>query len=535
MTQLAVPTALPPSPLAPLRHPTFRVIWMAALASNLGTAMYDTAAAWTMTTLTTSPVMVTLLQTMASLPIFLFALPAGAMADLIDRRRLVLAAQTGAMIVAATLAVLAFRGWLHPWLLLGGSFLLGMGLAFTAPAYQSLLPDLVGRPLLGRAVALNGFSIYVARGIGPAIGGLLVAAAGPAAVFALNAVSFAGVIAAYACSRGAMPPRAGDGERMGGAMIAALRFARYSPSVHSVLLRNATLVIFGVAPVALLPLIAREKGFDAFQFGLLSGSYGLGAIFAALVVIPRAQDCFSVDRILLVTKLVSVVALAGLVLIEEMPGLAVTLAVAGGSWITSISTLNVTAQRTFPAWVRARSIAIYMIVMQGALGGGALLWGAVTGRSDTDTALTLAAAGLLLATGMIRLFPLRTPDDDDLAPLLPWPEHSLAVQPDADDGPVLVTVDYRVDPEQAGEFRRAMRALRRIRLRDGAFRWSLYNDLDDPWHFREGYLVGSWAEHLRQHKRALLADRVIKETVRSFHHGPDGPKVSHFLYEDTAR
>lgn len=519
----------PATPVSPLRNPLFRALWLANVASGIGSAMHDTAAVWTMTTLTTSATLVTLMQSMSSLPLFLLALPAGALADIVDRRRVMVIAQLLSALVTLLLAFVAWRGGLNPPVLLAITFLLGTGMAFTLPAWQAMIPGIVPREALPGAMALGGAGINIARSVGPIAGGLLVAAVGPALVFALNALSFAGLIVVLVRARQVEPPRSRQTEQMLGAMVAALRYTRHSPAIHAVLIRNASLVFFGVAPVALLPLLVRSRGLAATDFGLLMGAYGAGGVVAAFVALPKLRQWLSLDRLLFGAGLMLALTVGLLSRPAGQPVMAALLFVAGAAWLTSMASFSAAAQGVFPNWARARSSAVLVLVVQAAFAFGAMTWGAVTSRANPELALQVASGGLLASLVLIKAFPLNAYLQLNLSPSAHWAPHQLAFEPAPADGPVLVTVDYQIEPASAEAFRRAANSLRTIRLRDGAFRWSLFQDLDDPARFREAFLVGTWSEHERQHERATVADREVEARVIAFHVGSAPPKVSHFL------
>lgn len=515
---------------SPLRNSVYRAMWLGSVASNIGTTMNDTAAVWTMTTMTSSPYLVSLMQTMSSLPLFLLALPAGALADLVNRRRLILFAQTGALLTAGGMALLAWYGGLTQTLLLLATFQLGVAAAFTLPAWQALIPEVVGREQLSSAIALNGVGFNIARSLGPIIGGLLLAALGPAPVFALNALSFVAVIIAMSTGSYIATPRSAQQEQMLGAMQAALRYARHARAMQAVLCRGGIHMFAAVAPVVLLPVIVHSRQWTASDFGLLMGCYGAGAIVMALLWLPRLRARFSFDQVLLGASLASAVVSA---LIAVVPGrlwMGLVLLLAGAAWISGMNTFSVASQSAFPNWVRARSSAIYLVVMQGAFAIGALTWGQLTSHFNAPIALDVAAACLLVSALLTRLLPISHVEKLDLNPSGHWLPHSaMTNEPAPSDGPVLITIEYHIDPTQVAAFRAAMLKLRETRLRDGAFRCSLFADLEDPTHYRETFLVGSWAEHLRQHERATMEDQRIELAVQSFHKGSEPPRVKHLL------
>lgn len=514
---------------APLRLTVFRNLWLATIVSNIGTSMNETAAVWTMTVQSGSPTLIALMQTSASLPLFFFALPAGALADLLDRRWVIIFAQIGAMLTALTMAALAYFGALTPALLLLTSFHLGVAAAFTVPTWQALIPEVVGRSQLSAAISLGGVSFNLARSMGPVVGGVLVAALGPAPVFALNAFSYAALIGVVAFTRMEAQPRSTDREQMLGAMSAAIRYTRHALPMRAVLFRVAVHVFGAVAPVALLPIIIRHKGWSGSDYGMLMGCYGLGAILVAILLLPGLRRRYSFDQ---VVAGATYFAAAGVVVLafgysRIVVGIAMLLA--GGGWMAAMNTFSVAAQSAFPNWVRARSSAIYLVAVQGSFGIGAFCWGRITDRLDYPPALCAAAAWLVFSSFLWRWRPISHLETLDLTPSNHWPGNALASEPALSDGPVLITIAYRIDPDRAREFAAAMKDLRRIRLRDGAFRCTVFVDLHDPAVYRETFLVGSWAEHLRQHQRVTMEDRRVEERVNAFHLPSEPPVVRHYL------
>jgi MFS family permease len=508
----------PPSALAPLRSPVFRALWIAALVSNIGTWMQSVGAVWQVGNQSGSAALVALVQTAVSLPIVLLALPAGAAADVVDRRRLLLLTQTWMLVSAAVLAL---------------TFLLGLGNAANAPAWQATIPELVGGRLLAPAVALNSAGFNIGRAIGPALGGLVVAAAGPAAVFGLNALSYLGVLAVLWRWRRPPQDKLGAGEQMLGAIGAGIRYVRFAPLLRAVLLRTALFILPASALWALLPVVARGAlGLDATGFGLLLGALGIGSV-AGAVVLPRLRRAVPIDR--RVVAATCLYALATVVLAVVGSALVVGLAMvaAGMAWLAILTSFNVATQTAVPRWVRARGLAVYLLVFQGGLAVGSALWGVVAGRVGERTALLAAAASFGLGLLAALRWRLQGIGALDLTPSV-RPEPVTVLDPEPDDGPVLVLVRYRVDLARAEEFASAMRAMRRVRRRDGAYRWGLFEDVADPSCFVETYVVRSWAEHLRQHERFTAEDLAVRERVRSFHIGDDPPAVSHFIHPDAA-
>lgn len=518
-----------PDAVSPLRMPLFRALWIGSIISNIGTTMNDTAAVWTMTMLTNSPTMVSLMQAMSSLPLFLFALPAGAMADLVNRRKLILAAQAGALLTALGMAFLAWSGMLNQSLLLLATFQLGIAAAFTTPAWQALIPEIVGREQLSPAIALNGIGFNIARALGPIAGGLLLAALGPAPVFALNAVSFIAVIVVMSRGTYIATPRSAQQEQMLGAMAAAIRYVSHAAAMRSVLARGGVHIFAAVAPVVLLPIIVRSRNWEASDFGILMGCYGVGAILNAIFILPRLRARFGFDQILVAASLVSAVATAVVGIVPGKFWMGAVLVVTGGAWLTGMNTFSVASQNAFPNWVRARSSAIYMVVMQGSAAIGAIVWGQLTSHFHAPAALAVAAVVLVISGILSKLLPISHVEKLDLTPSNHWHGHVLANEPAPDDGPILITIEYHIDPADAVAFKAAMYHLRQTRLRDGAFRCSVFVDLDDATLYRETFLVGSWAEHLRQHERATVEDQRIEQAVLAFHRGPEPPVIRHLM------
>ena len=520
-----------PSPWSPLRHPVFRWLWIATVASNLGTWLQGVGAAWLMTTLTRSTVMVALVQAATSLPMFLLALPAGALADVLDRRRLLLVSQTWMLAAAAGLGGITLAGAASPWLLLFFTFLLGLGAALNGPAWQAITPELVPAADLPAAVALGSVGFNLARAAGPAIGGLLVATAGPAATFLLNAASFLGVLWVLYRWRRASEPAVLPAERIVGAMATGVRYVRHAPPVVAVIARGSAFVLCSSALWALLPVVARhDLGLGPAGYGLLLAALGAGAVAGAMVL-PRLKRDNSTALVVAAATVVFALTMVALALVRDFAVLLAVMALAGGAWLSVLSSLNVAIQTLVPGWVRARALSVYMLIFFGGLSGGSALWGLVAQRFGVAPALEAAAAGLLVGLVASARLRLASGEGLDLAPSRLWPAPIVHHEFEPDRGPVLVTVEFRIRPERAREFAAAMAERRRIRLRDGALEWGLFADSADPGLYTEIFLVKSWIEHLRQHERTTIADREIDERARSFQLGPDDPVVRHLIAE----
>jgi len=514
---------------SPLYQPLFRALWIAAVASNIGTWMQNVGAAWLMTSLAPSPTMVALVQAATSLPVFLVALPAGAIADLVDRRRLLLLTQGWMLLAAGGLGALTLMGATTPWLLLTLTFALGLGAAMNAPAWQAIIPELITGSEVRAAVTLNGVGYNLARAVGPALGGLTVGALGSGAVFILNALSFLGVMVVLYGWKRPVGEHALPAEDAFGAMRSGIRYIRYAPALRAVLSRTAVFIFGGSALWALLPLVARQElALNATGYGVLLGCLGAGAVIGA-ALLPQIQRRLSTDLFLAGATLLFAFATAMPAYVRSFSLVSAAMVAGGMAWITIMSTFNVGAQVTVPSWVRARALAVYGLMFQGGTAIGSTLWGIVADHVGLPMALVSAAATLILSLAAMGRYRLKLEDEIDLTPSPHWPEPVLSMNPSPDSGPVLVTIEYAIDPARAREFVSAMQGVRSLRLRDGAYRWGLFNDPAQPARYVETFVVASWAEHLRQHERVTVADRETEDVARAFHVGATPPVVSHLI------
>jgi len=505
-----------PGPWSPLRNRLFRAVWIATLVSNIGTWMHDVGSGWLMTSLASSPALVALVAAADTLPVMLLALPAGAIADIVDRRRLLMAVQVYFSVVIGTLAVLTLLGMMTPWLLLAFSFCVGIGTALALPAFSAIVPQLVGREELPAAVALNGIGINISRAIGPAIGGLLVAAVGPWLVFALDAISSLGVFIVLLRWRSEPRQSTLPTERFVSAIRVGVRFIAHTRGLQAVLIRGAAFFIFASATWALFPLVVRQelqRGPEVY--GLLLTCIGAGAVAGAMVL-PRLREKMS--RSALVAAASALYAAAALMLahVHNLPLLMLAMLATGVAWIAILASLQVSAQLTLPDWVRARGLAAFVMVLMGGMALGAIGWGQVAARIGIPAALTGAAAGMLAAIALTWRFRLREGKAPNFTPSLDWAAPVLAEDPEPDAGPVLVTIEYRVDAAHRAEFVAAMRELREMRRRNGAFVWHLFHDSAEPTRFLESFMDESWTEHLRQHERVSVADRETQQRANRF-------------------
>jgi MFS family permease len=510
----ATATAVP-STWAPLRHTVFRALWIASLASNIGTWMQTVGAQWLLVGEPNAPTLVALVQTATLLPVFLLSMPAGVLADTFDRRHLLVAVQGFQVVVGIVLTITTLTGQMTPPLLLLLTFVLGAGATLMTPAWQALIQDIVPRDELHSATVLGSMNVNLARAVGPALAGLLIAKIGPAAVFALNAVTFAVFAAALLLSGPTAPARADQPERFIPALRAGQRFVRYSPIGHRIMLRAALFVVPASALWALLPLVAsRQLRTDASGYGVLLAALGLGAV-AGAVVLPRLRRHLSTNRMLLFSSLAYAGTMVVLALVRNMLLVTLALVPAGVAWIAVMSGVNAAMQLYLPGWVRARALSAFLIVMSGGQAIGSVIWGVLANGAGLVTTYLVAAAVMAAGAITIRWWPMIDTARLDRDPAIYWPEPHLEVDPEAT-APVVVELSYTVPPEKQDEFVDAMRWVRRSRLRTGATRWELYRAGEEPDCFVETYNVPSWEEHLRQHSGRLTgSDRAREEYAMS--------------------
>jgi MFS family permease len=512
-----------------LGHEVFRILWIASVASNIGTMMQDVGASWLMTQLAPSPLMVSLIQTAGAAPMLVLSFAAGALADIVDRRRLLIFSQSWMLAAAAALGILTVLHRTSPLILLCLTFSLGLGGALNGPAWQAIVPELVPRAELAAAVSLNSVGFNVARAVGPAIGGLVVAAGGSGSVFLLNAASFLGVIVVL--YRWHRRPRKSvlPAERVLEAMRAGWRYVAHAPTIRSTLIRVTLFVLGASAFWGLVPLFARQNlGLGAAGYGVLLGFFGSGAVIGGSIL-PRLQRWLGIERLLTGTTLVTAVSLALMGVWRHFPVACASAFAAGFVWTAAFSTFNTSVQLNTAGWVRGRALAFHQLTYFAGLGAGSALWGYVAEWVGIPRALVIAALSLIMGLVMAAHYPVGFGEGLNLAPSS-RPGPVVVNQPEAEQGPVLVTVEYRIDPQRAAEFSAAMLDLGRFRRRDGAVDWGLYEDVNDPSRCVETFVVESWGEHLRQYDRTTVADRETMERANSFHVGDKPPAVSRLLY-----
>jgi len=534
-----------PSGFAPLRIGLFRDRWIASTVSSVGTWMQDTAGTWLMTSLTASPLLIALMQTAASLPVLGLGLLAGATADLFDRRRLLIFWQSWMLGSVAVLALLTFLGHISPWSLLAFTFLLNIGSAMNNPAWQAIVPELVPRKLIPDSVSLNAASNNLARAVGPALGGLMVAAfkrtdTGTAYVFLLNSISFAGVIWVLVnWKRIPLFKSALPSERMAASIRSGLRYVRYAPNLQASLLRAFTFTFFFSAVWALLAVVARNDLHQgALGYGILNGSLGLGAVAAAFTL-AHVRHRFSTDRIIAAATFYTVFTLVVLARVHRPSMIIATLVLAGYCWTSTMASLNTSVQVSVPAWVQARALGSYMMTFQGGLALGSVVWGTIAERWSTPVALLCAAGGFAGTYPLVRRFRILKggiPDTTQhqykrAAPeLAPFPEDDPEASDPAQAGPVRISIDYVIPIVNYGEFTRLIHQLRRARLRGGALRWGIYRDAANPEHLNETFIMESWLDYLRSRERMTEADDRIRKQVWELHQDAELPKISYQVY-----
>ena len=494
-----------PGGWAPLRYADFRRLWLAQFTSNIGSWMQTVAAQWVMTSLTSSALLLSAISAAGSIPVLLLAVPSGAAGDLFDRKRLIFAGQALMLVAAAVLAILSAVGALTPWVLIALLFVIGAGGALSAPTWQTLQPELLPQEFRSQGIALGSVNQNLARAVGPAIGGVLLAATSAALVFGINAASFVAVLGAVMVTRIPVRQPTSSREHAFAAMRAGGRFVANSPVLVALLIRSVGFVFFAGAIWALLPLVARHRlGLGSGGYGLLLGCVGVGAVIAASFG-PALKQRVSPGGIYALACVMVAAPAALLAVTHSVALVAVGLVVSGAAWITGLGVMSAGYQSQLPAWVKARAFAFYLVAFQGANGIGALSLGAVAQGSSVRTALLVIAVGLIVVLAATWALPLPAHVGGDAHDADPLP---LAEEPgEVSSGVVTVNVEYAVRPEAAQTFLAVAPDLRRLRKRTGAVHWHLHRDVEDAALFTEMFVTGSWEEHGRQHQRVEHADQ----------------------------
>ncbi|MET0532393.1 MAG: MFS transporter [Microvirga sp.] len=521
------------SSLSPFRHRIFLTVWLASLASNFGGLIQSVGAAWLMTSIGASADLIALVQASLTLPIMLFSLMAGAIADNFDRRKLMIASQFFLLAVSVALTLFAYFGLVTPWLLLTFTFLVGCGTAFNGPAWQSLVGEMVPRSDLPAAIALNSMGFNIARSVGPALGGFIVATAGAFTAFAINAFSYIGLILVLVRWQPVSIPRVLPPESLGTAMAAGIRYVAMSPNLGVVLLRGAVFGLAAISVQALMPLIARDliRG-GPLTFGLLLGSFGVGAVGGALLS-ARLRQAMSLETLVRIAFISFAIcaAVAGMSTIAFVSIAAMSLG--GASWVLALASFNATVQLSSPRWVVGRALALYQMATFGGMAFGSWIWGMAAEQYGTSNALLISAAVLLAGAALGLRFALPELKALNLDPLNRWAEPDVALDVRTRSGPIVVTIEYDIRETDTVAFLAVMAERRRIRRRDGARHWTLLRDLENPEIWIERYHSPTWLEYVRHNQRQTHADASVGDRLRALHKGPNSPRVRRMIERQT--
>jgi len=522
-----------PEATSPFQTPIFRSVWIASLVSNFGSLIQSVGAAWLMTSIAKSADMVALVQTAVALPILMWSLVGGALADGHDRRKIMLASQLFMLVVSLALAIFAWVGWMSPWMLLLFTFLIGTGAAFNAPAWQASVGDMVPRTQLAHAVALNSMGFNIARSLGPAIGGVIVAAAGAAMAFVINALSYIGLLVVLARWKSPAPHQLLPREPLGVAIGAGVRYVAMSPNIRNVLRRSFLFGVGASSLLALLPIVVKVRmGGGPLTFGLMLGSFGVGAVAGALASALLRQR-LSTEGIVRVSTIALSVAIAVVAISKIMAVSLLILVIAGAAWVLALSTFNVAVQMSAPRWVVARALSLYQMSTFAGIALGSYVWGLVTHADGVRVALLLAGAVLFASVFLGYWRALAETASLNLEPLRRWQVPETEVPVEGRTGPVVVTIQYVIAEEDIIEFLVAMDERRRIRRRDGANDWKLLRDLANPELWVERYSTPTWHDYVRHNSRLTQEDAVIPEKLRALHRGPERPVVRRMIERQT--
>src|SRR5579872_5326056 len=513
---------------APLRHATFRRIWLASLLSNLGLLIQAVGAAWAMTQMASSADKVALVQTALMLPVMLISLPAGAVADMYDRRIVALVSLGISLTGAAALTVMAWLGLITPATLLGFCFVIGSGMALFGPAWQSSVSEQVPAETLPSAVALNSISYNIARSFGPAIGGIIVAAAGAMAAFAANALLYVPLLVVLFLWRRESEPSRLPRERLNRAIVSGVRYIANSPSIKIVLARTLLTGLIGGSVSALMPLVTRDLLHGGAQtYGIMLGAFGMGAVVGALNI-SEVRKRLGGEAAVRACALSLGGAIAAVALSHERVLTAAALVVAGAAWMLAVALFNIGVQLSAPRWVAGRSLAAFQASISGGIAIGSWGWGHLTDVAGVETALLVSAA-LMLASPLLGLW-LRMPRigaRNEDAEVLADPEVQLSLT--ARSGPLVVEIEYRVAQDSARAFHNVMQEVQLSRQRNGAYGWSIARDIADPELWTERYHCPTWLDYLRQRNRSTQSERELHQSAMDFHLGPDPVRIRRML------
>lgn len=521
------------SSLAPLRFPVFRGIWIASLGSNLGSLIQSVGAAWLMTSIAGSADMVALVQASTSLPLMIFSLASGAIADNFDRRRVMLIAQSFMLCVSLSLAIFAYLGAITPWTLLLFTFLIGCGGALNNPSWQASVGEMVPRSVLPAAVTLNSVNFNLTRSVGPAIGGAIVASAGAAAAFFINALSYAPLLFALSrwrppASTSTLPP-----ETLGRAMTSGLRYVAMSPSIEKVILRGFVFGFSAIVILSLLPLVARNlAGGGPLLYGALLGCYGAGAVCGAFLG-GKAREHLTNEAIARSAFLGFAICALLVVISSSAWLMAVGMVIGGASWVIALSMFNVTVQLSTPRWVLGRALALYQTATFGGMALGSWIWGLIAEHYAINTALLWAALAMIFGAAIGLFLPLPDRSSDNLDPVNRWKAPHLALDLQGRSGPVAILIEYIIRAEDSQAFLAAMNERRRIRRRDGARQWELLRDTEKPDTWMESYHFPTWDDYVRHNQRRTHADASVDDRIRALHAGGEPPRVHRMVVRPT--
>ncbi len=514
---------------SPLRIRIFKALFIASLASNIGTWMHDVAAAWLMTSLAPTPLMVSLVQAAATFPLFLFILPAGAIADTVNRKHLLVLTHVWMILAALSLSLLTWWNMTTGITLLICIFALSIGMAFTNPAWGAIIPDIVPHEEIPSAIALNSVGFNLARAIGPALGGLVVASMGPAFVFLLNSLSYIGVAIVLYTWKSERPESTLPPESMLRAIRVGLRHVWNSRPVMNVLVKGGTFIMGASAMWAVLPLYVRQDlGLNSLHYGILIGALGAGAVLGGMIL-SRLRARFSVDKMVTWLLIVFAAFLFLLSLAKNFLLLCLLMFTGGIAWLILLSSYNIATQLALPAWVRARGLSIYAMVFFGGLAVGSAIWGLVADITGIPIVLMASAGVMILGLIFTRKFNLAYSETINLSVSKHWPTPQVHEEPEPEQGPIVVRIEYKIDPDRKPEFLAAMKELFISRKRTGAYRWRLTNDLSKPEQYVESFVLPSWVEHMRQYERITEHEKEIEDRVRAFHTGKNPPEIRRFL------
>ena len=513
---------------APFRIPIFRMLWIVWATANVCLWMNDVAAAWMMTSLTSSPLLIALVQTASSLPVLLLGIPSGALADILDRRRYFMATQFWVAANAAVIFAVSVTGALTANLLLLLTFTNGIGLAMRWPVFAAIVPELVPRQHLHAALALNAVAMNASRVVGPLLAGVIIAAAGSEYVFALNFVL--SLIAGFVISRWKRKakPSVLPGERFIGAMRLGWQYVRESRRMRDAIVRTSAFFLHSTALIALLPLVAIRVGEGAGTYTLLLSSMGVGAIVSA-TQLPRLRPRWNRDQLTLGGSVLQSFCTAVVAFAPNAWIAAPGMFVGGVAWILVANSVTISAQLSLPDWVRARGMSIYQMAIMGSAALGAVIWGKIAAWTSVPTSLAVAAASMLIAAILTRGRPLEGAQEEDFTPTHPWDEPVPARPIDLEEGPVMVTIEYFVDPARGPEFEDIMAETRGARLRAGAVSWGLFEDLQKPGRFLEYFACDTWADYLRRFDRFTDADKRLQDRRHAFHIAEEAPRISRYV------